>query len=87
MHPDFSHQLANQRRAESDDRGILAMEDEVPPGPAELGNQGSDLGERVEPQVLPELVAWADQYSPVSDALRRAVPTSVHVELAAGEQA
>lgn len=38
MHPDFSHQLANRRRAESDDRGILGMEDEVPPGPAELGN-------------------------------------------------
>jgi hypothetical protein len=39
MHPDFSHQLANRRRAESNDRGILGMEDEVPPGRLSLATR------------------------------------------------
>jgi hypothetical protein len=41
--------------------------------------------DRVEPQALRELVEWAEQHSPISDALRRAVPTSVELESAEGD--
>lgn len=42
------------------------------------------MAEGVEPDVLHELVERADRYSPVSDALHRAVPVSVDVETAGG---
>ena len=73
--------------SESDDRGILAMDDEVPAGPLSLATRVWISADRVGPQVVLEFVEWADQYSPISDALRWAIPTSVHVESAAGELA
>jgi len=71
--------------SESDGRGILAMDDEVPAGPLSSRTRVRITAEGVDPQVLHELVEWADRYSPISDAIRRAIPTSVEVESAAGE--
>jgi uncharacterized OsmC-like protein len=68
--------------SESDDRGILAMDDEVPAGPLSSRLRVRIAAEGVDPQVLHELVEWADRYSPISDAIRRAIPTSVEVESA-----
>ena len=53
--------------SESDDRGILAMDDELPAGPLSVATRVWISADGVEPQVLRELVEWADQYSPVSD--------------------
>ena len=71
--------------SESDDRGILAMDDEVPAGPLSSRTRVRITADGVDPQALDELVAWADRYSPISDALRRSVPMSVEVESAVGE--
>jgi uncharacterized OsmC-like protein len=71
--------------SESDGRGILAMDDEVPAGPLSSRTRVRITAEGVDPQVLHQLVEWADRYSPISDAIRRAIPTSVEVESAVGE--
>jgi len=62
--------------SESDDRGILGVDDSIPAGP---------LSARIEVRVrtadvdapIDDLVAWAVDHCPVSDALRRAVPLEV----------
>ena len=68
--------------SESDDRGLLAMDDDVPAGPLSSRTRVRITADGVEPQVLHELVEWADRYSPVSDCLRRVVPMTVEVESA-----
>ena len=71
--------------SESDDRGILAMDDQVPAGPLSSRTRVRITADGVDPRVLDELVAWADRYSPISDALRRPVPMTVEVDSAVGE--
>jgi uncharacterized OsmC-like protein len=68
--------------SESDDRGLLGMDDSVPAGPLTSRIRVSISAEGADPERLRELVEWADRHSPVSDAVRRAVPTSVEVETA-----
>jgi uncharacterized OsmC-like protein len=68
--------------SESDDRGILAMDDDVPAGPLSTRTRVRIKADEVEPQVLRELVEWAERHSPVSDSLRRVVPMTVEVESA-----
>ena len=63
--------------SQSDDRGILGIDDNVPAGPissrasvhVELAELAADSMEKV--------VAWADHHCPVQDAVRRAVPCTV----------
>jgi len=63
--------------SESDDRGILGIDDSIPSGP---------LSSRARVQVsvagssLEDLVSWADLHCPVQDAVRRAVPSTVTLE-------
>lgn len=71
--------------SESDDRGILAMDDEVPAGPLSSRTRVRITADGVDPQALRELVEWADRHPPISDATRRAVPMSVEIESAVGE--
>jgi len=65
---------------ESDNRGLFGIDDQTPAGPlytrvsVRIGASG------VDPDRLREIVHWADQHSPVGDAIRRAVPTTVDVE-------
>lgn len=65
--------------SESDDYGILGLDPSVPAGPLTLrinlqvsadGN-GSELGT--------EVAQWAIDHCPVSDAVRRAVPTRIEI--------
>lgn len=67
--------------SESDDRGILGLDDEVPGGPLSVR-----IGLRVSaaeagPDLLREVGDWAVLHCPVSDALRRAIPTTIKVEV------
>jgi uncharacterized OsmC-like protein len=71
--------------SESDDRGILAMDDDVPAGPLSLRTRVRITADGVERRVLHELVGWAERYSPISDAVRRAVPMSIEVESFEGD--
>jgi uncharacterized OsmC-like protein len=65
--------------SESDDRGLLGMDDAIPAGPLSSRIRVR-IAAGVDPQRLRELVEWANHHSPVTDAIRRAVPTTVEVE-------
>lgn len=67
--------------SESDDRGILGMDASVPAGPLSLGIHVKIAAAGVSAEELRELVEWADRHCPVSDAVQRAVPTSVDVQV------
>jgi uncharacterized OsmC-like protein len=69
--------------SESDDRGILGMDDSVPAGPF-----SSRARVRIGPSRLPEeqltaLVRWAETHCPVQDAVRRAIPCTVEAGMQA----
>ena len=66
--------------SESDDRGLLGLDDAVPAGPLSSRIRVRIAAEGTDPELLRELVEWADRHSPVSDAIRRAVPTTVEFE-------
>ena len=65
--------------SESDDRGLIGVGESVPAGPlgvrvvVRLSAPGASVEE------LQALVHWAERHSPVSDALRRAVPVDTRV--------
>lgn len=67
--------------SDSDDRGLLGVDDSIPAGPLSLRIRVRIAADGIEPQRLRQLVEWADHHSPVTDACRRAVPTTVEVEV------
>ena len=58
--------------SESDDYGILGIDESVPAGP--LTSRAVVRIEAEQPTDLSDLVAVADRHCPVTDAVRRAVP-------------
>jgi uncharacterized OsmC-like protein len=68
--------------SETDMRGLLAVGNDVDPGPARARLRVELAADGADEQQLDELVRWADSHSPVCDALRRAVP--LELEIAAG---
>jgi uncharacterized OsmC-like protein len=67
--------------SESDTRGLLDGLDGVPAGPSCMQVCVHIAADGVDPQVLHELVHWAEAHSPVGDALRRPVPLKVAVQI------
>jgi uncharacterized OsmC-like protein len=67
--------------SESDDRGLLGADDSIPAGPLSARIRVRIAAEGVEAQRLRQLVEWADHHSPVTDGVRRAIPTTVEVEV------
>jgi uncharacterized OsmC-like protein len=67
--------------SESDDRGLLGMDDSVPAGPLSTRIRVRIAADGVPPERLQEVVDWALEHSPVSDAIERAVPIGVEVEI------
>ncbi|MFN8455801.1 MAG: OsmC family protein [Anaerolineae bacterium] len=65
----------------SDDRGLLQIDDAIPAGPLHVQVHIKLGGEGVSKAQLQELVSWAKRHSPVGDAISRAVPLKVHVEV------
>jgi hypothetical protein len=63
----------------SDDRGLLGLDDVVPAGPLWSRVGVRIVAEGVDPERLGALVGWAEQHSPVTYAIRRAVPTTLEV--------
>jgi uncharacterized OsmC-like protein len=67
--------------SESDDRGILGMDDEVPAGPLSV-RVGIRVGASgLPPERLRAIAEWGASHCPVCDATRRAVPMTREVEL------
>jgi uncharacterized OsmC-like protein len=67
--------------SESDDRGLLGMDDSVPAGPLRVRIRVKIAAEGAPAERLREIVSWAMEHSPVGDAIVRAVPTTVEVEI------
>jgi uncharacterized OsmC-like protein len=65
--------------SESDDRGILGLENEVPAGPLSTSIKVRFNRASVEHHALSELADWAVAHCPVVDAVMRAVPILVDV--------
>jgi uncharacterized OsmC-like protein len=66
--------------SESDDRGLLGMDDSVPAGPLSMRTRIRIAAEGVSDKDLREIIEWAEKHSPVADAIRRAVTMRTEVE-------
>jgi uncharacterized OsmC-like protein len=66
--------------SESDDRGLLGMDDSVPAGPFSARVRVRIAAQDVPAERLREIVEWAHTHSPVGDAMQRGVPTTVEVD-------
>jgi uncharacterized OsmC-like protein len=65
--------------SESDDRGMLGMDDSVPAGPLTGRVQVRLTADGVDPATLDEMARWGVKHCPVCNALERPVPISVEV--------
>jgi uncharacterized OsmC-like protein len=65
--------------SESDDRGILAVDDATPAGP--LSMRVAVRAQGISAAALQELADWAVRHCPVTDATARAVPMQVEVSV------
>ena len=62
--------------SESDDRGILGLDDSIPAGPLSSRARVRIDG-HVPTDQLVSIIRWAEVHCPVQDAVRRAVPSTV----------
>lgn len=65
--------------SESDDRGILGLDDAQPAGPISSRARVDVASANASREQLDAVVRWADAHCPVQDAVRRAVPS--HLEI------
>lgn len=63
--------------SESDDRGILGLDEETPAGPLSVRVAVAAGAPGLERATVEELVHWAVDHCPVTDGVRRAVPLEV----------
>jgi uncharacterized OsmC-like protein len=64
----------------SDDRGMFGIVSEVPPGPREVRVRVEIASESTAPAELQDIVRWAEEHSPVGDAIRRAISVTTEIE-------
>lgn len=64
----------------SDDRGILGLDPAIPAGPLRSRVRVSARGDS-SPERLAEIVRWGVAHCPVCDAVKRAVPVDVEMEI------
>jgi hypothetical protein len=65
----------------SDDRGMLGVSEGVAAGPSESTARVKFTAKNASGQQLRQLIEWAEQHSPVTDALCRAVPHKLQIEV------
>jgi len=65
--------------SESDDRGILGIDDATPAGPLRIRLRVRILSPRASEAELKQVVEWGERHCPVSDAARRPVEVSVEI--------
>ena len=68
--------------SESDDAGILGVDQSVPAGPLSMRVAVRVASATAPPEQVREIVAWGVDHCPVCDAVKRAVPVEVEVDLA-----
>lgn len=67
--------------SESDDAGLLGIDDNAPAGALQVRTTVRIGSNAASTERLHELVSWAEAHSPVGDMLRRAVPTTLTLEI------
>ena len=67
--------------SDSDDRGLLGLDDNISAGPLAMRTRVRIEADGVPPERLQEIVEWADAHSPVGDAVRLAVPLNIEIEV------
>lgn len=65
--------------SESDDRGLLGLAESAPAGPLGVRVTVRLAAAGASDEQVRELVHWSEKHSPVSDAVRRAVPVVTEV--------
>ena len=65
--------------SQSDDYGILGLDTSVPAGPLSMRISIQATANDIDPALTAEVANWAVDHCPVSDAIRRAIPTTVEV--------
>lgn len=65
--------------SESDDRGILGLDESIPAGALSLRVQVSLAARSVDRAAFESLVRWAVDHCPVTDTARREVPIEIEV--------
>jgi uncharacterized OsmC-like protein len=66
----------------SDNRGMLGLGENIPPGPESIRIRVAIAADGVSRDQLQEIVHWAEAHSPVGDALRRAIRCSMEIDTA-----
>ncbi len=67
--------------SESDDRGILGTDPSIPAGPLDLRVAVSVRAHGSDTDQLRGIVEWGVAHCPVTDAVQRAVPMEVAIEV------
>jgi uncharacterized OsmC-like protein len=67
--------------SESDDLGILGIDDSVPAGPLSVSVRVKVASANADERKLREVVEWADVHCPVTDLTRRSVPITLETEI------
>lgn len=67
--------------SQSDDLGILGIDEEVPAGPLSVSVRVNIDANGNDPEKLKEIVEWAHDHCPLCDATKRAVPISLETEV------
>jgi uncharacterized OsmC-like protein len=65
--------------SESDDRGILGLDESIPAGALSMRVQVSLAGGSVDRSTFESVVSWAVDHCPVTDTARREVPIEIEV--------
>ena len=65
--------------SESDDRGILGLDDSVPAGPLSGRVQVRITAPSASAEQVRDVVEWADRHCPVADGFRRQIPLALEI--------
>jgi len=65
----------------SDNRGMLGLGQDIPAGPLSIRIRVVIAADGSSPEQLRQIVEWAEARSPVGDAVRRAIPSSMEIEI------
>lgn len=66
--------------SESNDYGILGIDESVPAGPLSVGTRIKVRAKDADASAMRELVDWAVAHCPVYDATKRAIPITVEID-------
>jgi uncharacterized OsmC-like protein len=66
--------------SESDDYGILGMDDSIPAGPLSIRVHVRIIAAGADPKQLEDLAAWGSAHCPVYEGANRAIPVRLEIE-------